>query len=132
MSEEEMQEIIDGYTDALISAKHIVGKESELPYQKAKISEVLLQAYKDTEDAEEKEILEEAYMKLESFLSDEDFEMVSKYLTLLGELGETETSQEKIFEMAVEKVPTTAREVIDIFGKIEEKLKKRREDLGQA
>ena len=71
-------------------------------------------------------------MKLESFLSDEDFEMVSKYLTLLGELGETETSQEKIFEMAVEKVPTTAREVIDIFGKIEEKLKKRREDLGQA
>jgi len=132
MSEEEMQEIIDGYTDALINTQHIVGKESELPYQKAKISEVLLQAYKDTEDAEEKEILEEAYMKLESFLSDEDFEVVSKYLTSLGELSETESSQEKIFEMAAEKVPATAREVIDIFGKIEEKLKKRREDLGQA
>lgn len=131
MSEEEMQEIIDGYTDALINTKHIVGKESELPFEKSRISDVLVQAYKDTDDGEEKEILEEAYMKLESFLSDEDFEVVSKYLTFLGEISETESSQEKIFELAAEKVPTTANEVIDIFSKIEEKLKKRREDLEQ-
>jgi len=132
MSEEEMQEIIDGYTDALISAEHIVGKESELPFEKSRISDVLLQAYKATDDANQREILEEAYMKLESFLSDEDFEVVSKYLTFLNELSETETSQEKIFELAVEKVPATASEVIEIFGMIEENLKKRREELEQA
>jgi len=126
MTEEEMQKIIDGYTNALINAQHIVGKESELPFEKSRISDVLIEAYKSTDNAEEKEILEEAFLKLESFLSDEDFEVVSEYLGVLGELREEELSQERIFELAAEKIPTTAREVIDIFTRIEEKLKQQR------
>lgn len=129
MNEEEMAEIIEGYTDALINAQHIVGKESDLPYEKSRIGEVLLKAYHESNDTEEKEVLEEAFLKLESFLEDDDFNVVSKYLMLLGELRESEETQERLFEMAAEKVPTTAREVLDIFNKVEEKLKYRRTQL---
>lgn len=128
---DEMQEIIDAYTEALINTKHIVGKASELPYDKSRISEVLLEAYKNAENAEEKEIIEEAYLKLESFLNDEDYDKVSEYLTILSEYNEEDISQEELFEKVTEKVPETALDVIEILGNIEEQLKKRRADLGQ-
>jgi hypothetical protein len=129
MKEEEIAEIIESYTDALINTKHIVGKASELPFEKSRIEDALLQAYRESEADEEKEILEEAYLKLESFLDDKDFDLVSEYLDLLGELRESGESQEKVFEMAAEKIPSTANEILDIFNKIEEKLKERRQKL---
>lgn len=132
MNEEEMTEIIESYTDTLINTKHIVGKKSELPYDKSRIAEVLLQAYRDSEDEEEKGILEEAFLRLESFLSDDDFNVVSEYLNQIGELRESGESQEKVFEMAAEKIPSTALEVLDIFNKIEENLKQRRDQLDNS
>jgi hypothetical protein len=130
MTETEITEIIDAYTKALIDTKHIVGKLSELPYEKPVIEEALLLAYKESSEQEEKEILEEAILKLESFLDDADFSIVSEYLTQLGELRESEEEPEKIFELAAQSIPTTAQEVLEIFNKIENNLKASKEKLG--
>lgn len=129
MTEDEITEVIEAYTEALINTKHIVGTISELPYDKARIEEALFQAYQESSDDEEKEILEEAILKLESFLDEADFNLISEYLTELGELRESEEDQEKVFEMAAKSIPTTALEVLEVFNKIESKLKESKQKL---
>lgn len=129
VNEQEMSEIIEAYTEALINTKHIVGKVSELPYNKDVIADVLLEAYRSSDNEEEKAVLEEAYLKLESFLDDKDFEALSEYITVLAELQENEQDQEKVFEMAVEQIPETANEVLEILQRIEDNLKTRKASL---
>jgi hypothetical protein len=48
---------------------------------------------------------------------------------LLGELRESSEIQDKVFEMAVKKVPSMAHKIFDIFDKIDERLIERRMQL---
>ncbi|MBD3671657.1 MAG: hypothetical protein HUJ29_12880 [Gammaproteobacteria bacterium] len=129
MNEENDSEIIEKYSEALVNTDHIVGKASELPYTKEVIGEVLLAMYSAVEDAEERKVLEEAYLKLESFISDEDYQAMSEYISLLADLKQEVDDQEKVFELAAEQIPDTSLEVLDVLNKIEENLKRRKQDL---
>lgn len=129
MEVDEKVAVIDAYADVLNTADTIVIPESALPYPKEVISDVLLAEMKENDNADVKAILHEAYLRLELFLPNDDFDKVSRYLELIGELADSQGSPEDIFREAAEKVPTTDDEVHDIMEAIEARIVQRKETL---
>lgn len=127
MNLEERVAVVEAYADILRSAGSIVIRESQLPFSKDDISEVILSELKTTEDKDIQDVLIEAFMRLELFLPDEQFEPVSRYLELLGDLADMEGEPSEIFQTAAEQVPTTNEEVHAIFDAIDERIQQRKQ-----
>lgn len=129
MAELDSVEVINAYAEALIGTEHIFAPESALPCDKDSLGVILLHALDSATDEDERSVLSEAYLRLEAFLSEESYELLSKYLEMLGTLNESDDEITVLISKAAELVPTTSHEVMHIFEAIDQGLASRRTAL---
>jgi hypothetical protein len=72
-------EIVSRYGKILENRVHNVGRARDLPFDKALIRCALFESLLETNDSQTQEVLKVGLIELDAFLSDEEFELASKY-----------------------------------------------------
>ena len=112
-------EIISAYGNILENRRLIVGRESDLPFPKELIRQALAEELVNPSRPELLNALEIAFLELESFLTDEEFELVSQFLKAVAEGAPLlEKGDIDLAQKAAALIADTPREAIEIQGKI--------------
>lgn len=111
----ERTEVLAAFKNTLQNRRLSVGRESELPYPKELISHALCEELVHPTDPETLDALEVSLSELESFLPDEEFELVCQYeeafanADRLMKKGDAESIQQA--GSLIAGVPKEAREI---------------------
>ena len=123
MNEGRSEKIIAEYKKILEDRRYSVGRESDLPFSKDVIRKALVNEFIELKSKSLMREVENAYLELETFISDREFEIIKKY--------EEDIFDKKTVRKNRPVVTKVAPEYSEIQRKILDRQKTRLEELGR-